>query len=183
MPQTDLSLYNNAPYHPGAGVFKRMLWYYVNALFFKSSIFPINSLNVLLLRLFGAKIGQGVVIKPMVNIKYPWLLCIGNNTWLGEQVWIDNLVMVTIGNNVCISQGAVLQTGNHNYKKTTFDLITGNIVLQDGVWIGCCAIVNPGVTAASHAVLTTGSVAGKNLEAYTIYQGNPAVAIRKRDML
>jgi putative colanic acid biosynthesis acetyltransferase WcaF len=90
------------------------------------------------------------------------------------------LVKVRIGSNVCVSQGAVLLTGSHNYKKPTFDLITGSIVLEDGVWIGAQAIVSPGVTAASHSVLTAASVATKDMEAYSIYQGNPAVKIRER---
>jgi len=95
-------------------------------------------------------------------------------------VWIDNLVMITIGANACLSQGALLLTGSHNYKKTTFDLITGSIILEDGAWIGAQAIVNQGITVASHAVLTSGSVATKNLAAYAIYQGNPAVKVRER---
>ena len=180
MPQTDLSLYNNSPFNPGGNAIKRLLWYYVNAVFLKSGLLPSSGLKVLLLRLFGAKIGKSVTIKPGVNVKYPWHLTIGNHTWLGENVWIDCLVAVTIGNNACISQGATLLTGSHNYKKATFDLITGPVVLADGVWIGAGAIVNLGVTAASHAVLTSGSVATKNLEAYAIYQGNPAVRVRER---
>lgn len=107
-------------------------------------------------------------------------MSIGDNTWIGENAWIDCLVPVKIGNNVCISQGAVLLTGSHNYKKSTFDLITAGFVLEDGVWIGACAVVNLGVSAASHAVLTSGSVATKNLEAYAVYQGNPAVKVRDR---
>jgi putative colanic acid biosynthesis acetyltransferase WcaF len=180
MQQTDLSVYNNNPYHPGGSAIKRAIWYYISSVFFKSALLPINGIKIALLRLFGAQIGQGVVIKPGINIKYPWHLKVGNNTWIGERVWIDNLVLVTIGSNVCISQGAILQTGSHNYKKTTFDLITGSITLADGVWIGCGAIVNQGVTAASHSVLTSGSVANKHLEAYFIYQGNPAVKTRPR---
>ncbi len=180
MQKTDLSVYNNYPYHPGGSAFKRLLWYYVNVVFFKSSWFPFYGLKTGLLSLFGAKIGTGVTIKPCVNIKYPWLLNIGNNVWIGEDVWIDNLVMVNVGDNVCISQGALLLTGNHNYKKTSFDLLTGNITLKDGAWIGAKAIVNQGVTIGSHAVLTSGSVATKNLDAYSIYQGNPAVKVRDR---
>ena len=133
-----------------------------------------------LLCLFGAAIGKRVTIKPGVNVKYPWHLTVGNQTWIGENVWIDCLVPVTIGSNVCLSQGAVLLTGSHNYKKHTFDLITAGFVLEDGVWIGACAIVNPGVTAFSHSVLTSGSVANKNLEAYPVYQGNPAIKTRSR---
>lgn len=107
-------------------------------------------------------------------------MTIGNNTWVGENVWIDCLVPISIGNNVCLSQGAVLLTGSHNYKKTTFDLITKGVVLGDGVWIGALAVVNPGITVGTHSVLTSGSVATKNMDAYSVYQGNPAVKTRER---
>ena len=147
---------------------------------FKSNLFPVYGLKVAILRLFGARIGNQVEFKPGVNIKYPWHLNIGNEVWIGENVWIDCLVPVTIGHNVCLSQGAVILTGSHNYKKTSFDLITGSVILENGAWIGAAAIVNQGITVGSHAVLTTGSVATKNLDAYSIYQGNPAVKIRDR---
>ncbi|MBC7398932.1 MAG: colanic acid biosynthesis acetyltransferase WcaF, partial [Mucilaginibacter sp.] len=39
---------------------------------------------------------------------------------------------------------------------------------------------NQGLVIGSHAVLTTGSVATKNLQPYSIYQGNPAMKIRDR---
>lgn len=177
---TNLSSYNNYPYSPGGNVIKRVLWHYINGLVFKTGIFPFYGIKIFLLRLFGAKIGSKVEIKPCVNIKYPWLLTIGNEVWIGENVWIDNLEMISIGSNVCISQGAVLLTGSHDYKKTSFNLITGGMIIEDGVWIGAKAIINYGITIASHAVLTSGSVATKNLEAYSIYQGNPAVKIRER---
>jgi putative colanic acid biosynthesis acetyltransferase WcaF len=180
MHKTDLKSYNNHPYHPGGNIVKRVLWHYTNVFVFKTGLFPIYGLKVALLRLFGAKIGTQVEIKPNVNIKYPWYLVIADEVWIGEEVWIDNLVMITIGSNVCLSQGALLLTGSHNYKRSSFDLITGNIILQDGAWIGAKAIVNHGVTVGSHAVLTAGSVATKNLEAYAIYQGNPAQKIRER---
>lgn len=180
MLQTNLSNYNKASYHPGGSGLKRFLWFYINALLFKTSLIPVSTVKVGMLRLFGARIAKGVVIKPCVNIKYPWHLTIGQNAWIGEQVWIDNLVTVTIGANACISQGAMLITGSHNYKKPTFDLLTGPIALAEGVWIGAGAIVNRNITAASHAVLTAGSVANNNLEAYGVYQGNPAVKIRER---
>lgn len=180
MQQTDLAAYNNSPYHPGANGFKRTLWFFINAIFFKTSILPFYGIKNSLLRLFGAKIGKMVEIKPCVNIKYPWFLTVGNEVWVGEDVWIDCLAPVIIGNNVCLSQGAILLTGSHNYKKSSFDLITGSIILEDGVWIGACAIVNQGIVAGSHSVLSSGSVATKNLEPYYIYQGNPAVKVRDR---
>tara|TARA_B110000091_G_C13456851_1_gene326434 strand:+ start:25 stop:579 length:555 start_codon:yes stop_codon:yes gene_type:complete len=177
--KTSLSTYNNSWYQP-AGRVKSFLWYFVNILFFINPLNPISSLKIWLLRLFGAKIGKGLIIKPGVNIKYPWLLEIGNNVWIGENVWIDNLAKVTIENNVCISQGAMLLCGNHNYKKSTFDLIVGEINLKEGSWVGAKAIVCPGVTLNSHVILAVGSVATKTLEAYAIYQGNPAIKIRER---
>ncbi len=180
MKQTDLYSYNNAPYHPGGNPLKRILWYYVNIVFFKSSLFPFYAFKNGLLRLFGAKIGDQVEFKPCVNIKYPWNLTIGNEVWIGENVWLDCLVPIIIGNNICLSQNVVILTGSHNYKKTSFDLITGSVVIEDGAWIGAGAIVNQGITLGSHAVLTAGSIATKNLEAYSIYQGNPAVKIRDR---
>jgi putative colanic acid biosynthesis acetyltransferase WcaF len=134
------------------------------------------------LRVFGAEIGKGVVIKPAVNIKYPWLLSIGHHAWIGERVWIDNLAKVRIGDNCCISQGAMLLCGNHNYKKPTFDLIVKPITLEEGAWVGAFAIVCPGVTLKSHAILTVQSVATETLEAFGLYKGNPAIRIRERNM-
>ena len=180
MQQTDLSNYSNLPFKPGGNPLKRLLWFYLNAVFFKTSLLPAMGFKVFLLRRFGAKIGKNLTIKPGVNIKYPWNLTIGDNTWIGENVWIDNLVPVIIGSNACVSQGALLLTGSHNYKKTSFDLIVNSIVLEDGAWIGAGAFVNNGVVAGSHSVLTAGSVANKNLDAYFIYQGNPAIKIRER---
>ena len=179
MKKTDLSKYNNSWYHPGKKVVC-VLWYFINVVFFVSHIIPLSGLKVWLLKLFGAKVGHSVVIKPGVNIKYPWKLVIGDYSWIGEDVWIDNLAKVTIGNNVCISQGAMLLCGNHNYKKTTFDLMVNEIILEEGVWIGAKSVVCPGVTCKTHAILSVGSIANIDLEPYTIYQGNPAKKIRNR---
>ncbi|MDX1628074.1 MAG: WcaF family extracellular polysaccharide biosynthesis acetyltransferase [Fulvivirga sp.] len=180
--KTDLSTYNNDWYNTGATFLKRMLWYFINIVFFINPLIPISSLKIFLLRAFGAKVGVNVGIKPNVNIKYPWLLVIGDNVWIGEKVWIDNLCKVTIGSNVCISQGAMLLTGNHNYSSTSFDLIIGEIKLEDGVWVGAKSIVCPGVTCHSHSVLSVNSVAVDDLDSYKVYQGNPAVFKRKRVM-
>jgi putative colanic acid biosynthesis acetyltransferase WcaF len=179
MNQTDLSSFNNSWYKPGNPV-KRGLWYVCNILFFTNRWFPFSSAKKGILKLFGAKIGKGVVIKPHVNIKYPWKLRIGDYTWIGEGVWIDNLDMVSIGKNCCLSQGAFLLCGNHDYKKTSFDLILGEITLEDGAWIGAKSIVCPGVRVGSHAVLSVNSVATKDLLPYSVYSGNPATFVRER---
>jgi putative colanic acid biosynthesis acetyltransferase WcaF len=179
---TDLASYNNNWYKAeiGASKLKQVIWYIFNIVFFKNALNPVSGLKVSLLRMFGAKVGTGVIIKPSVNIKYPWKLVIGDHSWVGENVWIDNLANVTLGSNVCLSQGAMLLTGNHDYSKKTFDLSVKAIVLEEGVWIGAQAMVCPGIICRSHAVLTACSVATKNLEAYKIYQGNPAVEVKER---
>lgn len=159
-----------------------MLWYFTNAIFFLNPLNPVSALKVSLLRMFGAKIGKGVIIKPGVNIKYPWKLKIGDHCWVGEKVWIDNLGQVTLEDNVCISQGALLQCGNHNYKKSSFDLIVAPITLKEGCWVGARSCVAPGVTLGSHAILSMGSTATKDLEAYKIYAGSPAVFKKDRLM-
>lgn len=178
--RTDHSLFDNRWYHPGAGTLKNIAWYFVNHLFVHNPLIPVSSLKLAVLRLFGAKIGQGVVLKPGVNIKYPWRLSIGDHAWIGENVWIDNLADVHIGAHVCISQGAMLLTGSHNYKKTAFDLQIGEIRLEDGAWVGAQSVVCPGVVCGTHSVLAVLSVATSALEPYTIYQGNPALPKRKR---
>jgi len=183
---TQLNKVNNAAYQTtitiNASAIKQALWYLVNVFFFKNPINISSGIKVALLKMFGATVGNGVVIKPSVNIKYPWKLTIGDHSWIGEEVWIDNLANVTIGNNVCISQGALLLCGNHNYKKQTFDLILGEIILEDGVWIGARSIVCPGVKCSTHAVLSVSSIASSDLASYTIYRGNPAVAIKTRNI-
>lgn len=178
----DLNTYDNRSFREtiGASRLKQALWYFINIILFKSGFFPFNRLKVSVLRWFGATIGSKVVIKPGVSIKFPWKLVIGNHCWIGEQVWLDNLDTIEIGNHVVISQGALLLCGNHNYKKTGFDLEVKPIRLEEGVWIGARAVVGPGVVCRSHAVLSVNSVATAELKAYGIYQGNPAVMIRER---
>ena len=175
-----LNTFSTGHFDKGAGFIKQTLWYFVNALLVRASWNPFMGIKIALLKAFGAKIGKGLVIKNNVCIKFPWKLTLGENVWLGEDCWIDNLDYVTIGNNVCISQGALLLTGNHDYTLSTFDYRNAPIVVEDGAWIGAKSVVCPGVTVKSHAILTVGSVVTKNLEAFCIYQGNPASVIRKR---
>jgi len=177
--QTDLSSYNNDWYKPGSAI-KRGLWYVANVSFLLNPMFPFSRAKIALLRIFGATIGKGVVIKPGVNIKYPWLLEIKDHCWIGEKVWIDNLAQVSIGNNVCLSQGAMLLCGNHNYRKKTFDLMVEPIILEDGVWIGAQALVCPGVVCKTHSVLSVKSVATQDLLSYKIYRGIPAQIVKDR---
>jgi len=178
----DLRIFSTGNFDKGAGAWKIVLWYFVNCIFVRPAIIPFMGFKIFLLRLFGAKIGKRLYIKPCVLIKSPWKLTIGDDCWLGENCWIDNLDKVTIGNNVCISQGALLITGNHDYTKVDFPYRNSPIVIEDGAWVGAKAVVAPGVKIASHSILTLGTVITKDTEPYGIYQGNPGVKIKEREI-
>lgn len=181
-PRVDLSRFDNADYRVGAGPLRRVLWYFTNALLFLNPLFPFRSPKPAILRLFGAKVGKGVVIHPGVNIKFPWKLSIGDHVWIGQRAWLDNIDQLSIASNVVISQGAMIIQGSHDYKKVDYPTLHKPVVLEEGSWVGAGAIVTLGVTLKSHAVLAAGSMASKDLEAYTVYQGNPAVPVRERVM-
>lgn len=176
----DLSKYDNSWYDPGRGLVGRLVWHCVNVCLIQNPLNLSSSLKIGLLRLFGAGIGGGVTLKPGINVKYPWHVEIGVHSWIGENVWIDSLAPVKIGANVCISQGAYLCTGNHDWTDPAFGLMVKPIIIEDGAWIGAHATVLPGVVIAGGSVITAGSVAARSTEPYMIYAGNPAVAIKKR---
>jgi putative colanic acid biosynthesis acetyltransferase WcaF len=178
MKKVDLSKFANPEYQPGSFL-KRSLWFVVNSIFIKSA-HPFSFLRAIVLKSFGARIGKGCILRPGLNIKHPWLLHIGDHTWIGENVWIDNLTNVTIGNHVCISQGATIITGNHRWDKVSFDLTTHPITIEDGAWIGAKSTLLPGARIEGHVVVSAGSLIHSTVPAYEIWQGNPAVFVKKR---
>jgi putative colanic acid biosynthesis acetyltransferase WcaF len=133
-----------------------------------------------LLRLFGAEVGTGVVIKNRVNVKYPWNLRIGDHAWIGEGAWIDSLARVSIGANACLSQGCTIETGNHDWSKPNFDLIVKEVVIEAGAWAAVSSLILPGSRLASHTILGAGSVLSGDTEPYGIYVGVPAVKVKER---
>ncbi|MBF2064819.1 MAG: colanic acid biosynthesis acetyltransferase WcaF [Calothrix sp. C42_A2020_038] len=175
-----LDKYTVGTYTPGASIWKQLLWYLVGAPLLESYLIPISSFKVLMLRCFGAKIGQGVRIKPGVKVKFPWRLIVGNYVWIGEKAWIDNLADVIIESHVCISQGVYLCTGNHDWNHPEFKLITAPIHIQESSWIAAQSVIGPGVTVGQNTVLGLGAVTGRSLEPMTVYVGNPAQPIKKK---
>ncbi|MGR3809503.1 WcaF family extracellular polysaccharide biosynthesis acetyltransferase [Jiulongibacter sp. NS-SX5] len=182
MLKVDLSTYDNSWYQPGSLV-KRTLWHIVGRIFINTYLPIPMTIKRTVLSSFGAKLGKGVIIKPKVNIKYPWFLEIGDYSWVGEKVWIDNLTTVKIGANCCLSQGAMLLSGNHDFNKSTFDLITKEIVLEDGVWVAVRSIVTGGVTMQNHSMLAGNSVLSKGTKPYEIWRGNPAEYVKNREIV
>jgi putative colanic acid biosynthesis acetyltransferase WcaF len=178
--QVQLRQFDNSWYQPGRSRLWQALWFFLGLPLLRFSLVPSSGLRVNLLRWFGAQVGKGVVIKPGVRVKYPWRLKVGNDCWLGEDCWIDNLADIGLGDNVCISQGAYLCTGNHNWSDPAFGLLLGPITLGAGCWVGAKALLAPGVTLGEHAIAAAGSVVTQSIPAWRIHAGNPAVFVRQR---
>ena len=154
----DLSKFQNPDFERGASALKEALWWVVRSLFF-APWFPVpSSLKVSILRAFGAKIGENVVIRSRVNITFPWRFECGDSVWIGDEVLILSLAPVTIASNVCISQRAFICTGSHDFSKESFDLITAPIVIEEGSWICAQAFIAPGVTVGAGSMVKAGQV-------------------------
>lgn len=177
----DLSAYRTGDYDPGP-LWRRVLWYGVSAIIFETRIPWPSALKAGLLRLFGAEVGPDAVIKPDVKVKFPWKLRMGRRCWIGERVWIDNVAEVALGDQVVLSQGAGVFTGNHDYTAPGFDPRPGPVTIGDGAWIAAKAIVCPGVSIGELAVLTAGSVATRSLEGGAVHSGHPATRKRAREI-
>lgn len=174
-----MDAFQNRWFTRGRPAIVELLWMFLQAIFVSSSI-PGSAHRKLLLRLFGAKLGKGVVVKPRFRVKFPWRLEVGDHSWLGEDVWIDNLAEVKIGSHCCLSQGAFLCTGSHDWSLPNFDLIVKPITLERGAWVAAKSVVSPGVTLHEGAVLALGSLAISDLEPWSVYIGTPAVFQKAR---
>ncbi len=178
----DLSAFDNSWYTPGCSRLVQALWFFLGARLLRSSVIPSSRFRAWLLRLFGARLGNAVVIKPGTRVKYPWLLSVGSHSWIGEDVWIDNLAPVTLGSNVCVSQGAYFCTGNHDWSDPAFGLMARPIALDDGSWVGARSVICPGVSLGEAAVAAAGSVVSRSIPPFEIHAGNPSAFLRVRSI-
>lgn len=178
--RVDLSRPDNSEYEIGRSYVVWTLWYFLGSPLVRSRVLPFSSVKCWILRLFGAQVGRGVYIKPGVAVKFPWRLSVGDHCWIGEDAWIDNLAQVTLGAHACISQGAYLCTGNHDWSTSNMKLFRKPIVVRDGCWVGARATLCPGTILGTGAVLAVGAVATKEIPSYQIWGGNPAHFVRHR---
>ena len=178
----DLSRFDNRWYSSGRPALVRLLWFACGLPVLRCAVLPSSAFRAGLLRAFGARIGRGVVLKPGLRVKYPWLLRIGDRSWVGEDAWIDNLGLVTLGSDVCISQGAYLCTGNHDWSDPAFSLVVRPVTLLDGSWVGARALIAPGVTLGRGAVAAAGAVVSRDIPPFEVHAGNPACFVRSRDL-
>jgi putative colanic acid biosynthesis acetyltransferase WcaF len=180
--RVDLSQFDNSRYQVGRSLPWQLLWFFLGLPLLRSALIPFSAFRCVLLRAFGAEIGDGVVIKPGVRVKYPWKLRVGNHCWIGEDAWIDNIAQVSIHSHVCISQGVYLCTGNHDWSDPAFALVERPIEIHEGAWVAAGAILGPGVVIGECAIAGLGSVVSGPIPPYEVHSGNPAVYVRRREI-
>jgi putative colanic acid biosynthesis acetyltransferase WcaF len=172
----DLRRFSGSGYDRGRPVLTQVAWFAVQHLVFKHWWCPAR-FRPPLLRLFGASIGDRVLIRHGVRVHLPWKLHVGHDSWIGEDAWLINLESISIGSNVCISQGAMLCTGSHDHRSVTFEYDNGPITIDDGAWIATRATVLRGVTVGN------GSVVGATALAFRdVAPGTVVVAAKARDV-
>ena len=133
-----------------------------------------------LLRLFGAKIGKGVLVRSSVKITYPWNVDIGDYSWIGEENVLYSLGKITIGKNVALAHKVYINTGGHDYKKTSFDIFAKPVIIEDQCWITNDVYIAPGVTIGKGSIIGARSTVLSNMPSGKICVGMPAKPIKDR---
>lgn len=167
-------------YDTGASFGRRALWYFTNLAVLHNPWLPLSAPRVWALRLFGARVGKGVTIKPQVKVKFPWKLVVGDGAAIGEECWIDNLDQVTLGKGAVLSQRTYLCTGNHDWRSLELPLTTAPIHVGEHAWVGAGVVVAPGASVGDRTVVALGSVVVGELPADRVCAGRPAVPIKAR---
>ncbi len=171
----DLSMFEGYGYDKGASMAKCALWVLLGDPISRSVWCP-TALRKRILCAFGARIGNGVIIRNGVRIHWPWKLTIGENAWIGVGVWLLNLENITVGSNVCISQEAMLCTGSHVSNDPHFEFDNAPILVDDGVWIAARATVLRGVTVGKNSVIGATALVARNVEENTTLLAVPATS-------
>jgi putative colanic acid biosynthesis acetyltransferase WcaF len=164
----------------GRSAFIVQLWWIIQSTIFRCSPQFAYKWRVFLLRVFGARIGKNVIIRPSVKITYPWKLTIRDSAWVGDYVDLYTLGKITIGRNAVVSQKSYLCTGSHDYQSEAFDIFAKPIVIEDEVWVATDVFIAPGVTIGKGTVIGSRSSVYKDMPEGMICIGNPAKPIKSR---
>ncbi len=156
------------------------LWWIVQDTLFRWSPQFMFGWRRFLLRLFGAKIGQGVLIRPSARLTYPWKVTIGDYAWIGDQVELYSLGEIQIGAHAVISQKSYLSTGTHNYSRLTYDIEAYPIKIGDQVWVATDVFIAPGVEIGRGTLVGARSSVFESLPPGKICYGTPARPVKDR---
>lgn len=159
----------------------RVLWALITPLF-RFSPRPLFGWRRMLLRLFGAKVGQHAHIYPSARIYLPWNLEIGEEASIGEWALIYNLGPIVIGARATISHRAHLCAGTHDYRDPRLPLLRKSIEIGAQAWICADAFVGPGLSIGEGAIVGAAGVVVKDVSAWQIVAGNPARVIGERQL-
>jgi putative colanic acid biosynthesis acetyltransferase WcaF len=176
----NLEVYKVDPKFRGRSPYFVQLWWIVQATLFRGSPQVCYGFRRWLLRIFGAQVGHGAIIRPSVTVTYPWRVKIGAHSQIGDDVVIYSYGDITIGNSVVVSQKSYLCAGTHNFLSEAFELQSFPIVIEDHVWLAADVFVAPGVTVGQGAVVGARSSVFSNLPDYMICTGSPAKPVRAR---
>jgi len=156
------------------------LWWIVQATLFSWSPQVMYGWRVWLLRLFGAKIGRHVLIRPSVRITYPWKLTLGDYVWVGDRSELYTLAEIHVGSHVAMAQDVVVVTGSHRFRQTTFDIYAEPIRIEDECWLCAGAFIHQGLTLARGSIVGARAVVQASTEPYSINVGAPARSMGSR---
>lgn len=142
-----------------------------------------NGLRIMLLRLFGARIGRRCLICRGAKFYAPWNFECGDFVCVGPRVEVYCKDKVIVGNQVVVSQGAYLCTASHDITSPVMKLLTKPIRVGDNVWIAAKATILPGVMVGDGAVIGACAVVAKDVRPWAIAVGNPASVVGERKLL
>lgn len=155
-------------------------WWLVQGTIFRHSPQFAYGWRRMLLRVFGAKIGSRVLIRPTATITYPWKVTIGDNSWVGDDVVLYSLGEIHIGVNSVVSQRTYVCAGDHDYCVSSFPIRGPSITIGDEVWIATDVYLAPGVVIGSGAVVGARSSVFSNMPPAMVCLGSPCRAVKPR---
>ena len=143
---------------------------------------PLHGWRRLVLKAFGAEVAKGARVHGSAMIWLPANLALGENCLIGPRVRLYNQGRIRVGARSVISQGAHICASTHDVSDPHFQLMLRPVAIGAQCWIAAEAFVGPGVTMHDRSVLAARGALFGDAAADTIYRGNPAAAIKPREL-